>query len=230
MITSNSTPKKLLHTVGCGAEAAIGELTRLTRLDLSIVRAQDRAVQPLPTSICNVASGPEPPELQLQLLGCSAAAETAGIPPDASSCDGSIGGGSFVRRNTGLQDLNLVCKGWLSDGELAAAAAALPDLRQLSVSAGAQRTPQLRGLFGAGLAAFSVCRRMQCLSLWGCIDLEAQQLVAQLPQLRALASLYLSECPRLSGDSVEKCQAAFQAENLRHLHVQLRQSMHRFAT
>ena len=117
----------------------------------------------------------------------------------------------------GLQELSLHCSNWLSDDELAAAAAALPDLRRLSVMGGEN---SLRGLTGAGLAAFTACRRLRKIELPYSAELEDQQLVAQLPRLTSLTSVKLMDrSGRVDGSIVTALQAAFQAERGRHLYV-----------
>ena len=82
----------------------------------------------------DVASSASAP-LQLQLLGCAGVGAENGSSVSGSS-GGGAGGGAGAARNTGLQDLALVCDGDLSDEELAAAAAALPNLRRLDVAEG----------------------------------------------------------------------------------------------
>ena len=187
---------------GCGAEAAIGQLTRLTSLHLSIDRGR-RDVhfrKPLP----------EPP-LQLQLLGCSAHADNAG---------GSGGGRlALSGRNTSLQELMLEFSGHLCDDELAAAAAALPDLRRLRLGDSPSAMIPVCGLRGVGLAAFSTCRRLRDISLEFCPELDPQQIATLLPDMRALASLNLEKCPRLDSSSVRKLQVAFRAKQGRTLQV-----------
>ena len=116
----------------------------------------------------------------------------------------------------GLQELSLHCSNWLSDDELGAAAAALPDLRRLSVMGGADN---LRGLTGAGLAAFTACRRLRNIEL-PYSAMEDQQLLAQLPRLTSLTSVKLMDrSGRVDGSIVTALQAAFQAEHGRHLYV-----------
>jgi hypothetical protein len=149
--------------------------------------------------------------LQLQLLGCDRAASAVGG-------DGSVTSSSAAKRNTGLQELTLRCPNWLSDDELAAAAAALPDLRRLGVMGG-NSLERMRGLTGAGLAAFTSCRRLRDIALPHSADLEAQQLLAQLPRLGALTSVKLRKSVGLDSSTVTELQAAFQAEHGRHLHV-----------
>jgi hypothetical protein len=209
----------LLFTAGCGAEAAIGQLTRLTSLHLSI----DRGAQP--DNPYRLEPLPEPPlpllpPLQLHLLGCSAQANGAGNATGASGCAGGGGGGlAMARRNTGLQELSLECVVRLSDDELATAAAGLPDLRLLHISASWRFMEPLRGLRGGRLAAFSSCRRLREVSIENCAELQFRQLAAQLPALGALASLHLERCPRVGRGSVRRLQAAFWAQHKRALQV-----------
>ena len=122
----------------------------------------------------------------------------------------------------GLQKLSLECFGQLSDDELAAAAAALPDLRRLEVG-GYYRGEYkpLRGLVGSGLAAFSACRRLRDISLLLCEMLEGQQLVMQLPRINSLASLHIVDCPGVTRSKVRKLQAAFRRQDDRNLQVDL---------
>lgn len=104
-----------MSAAGYGAEAAIGRLTCLTSLHLSVDRREDSPGN----------------TLQLQLLGCGGAA--GGSEGGATGHSSSVRGGTSARRSMGLQELSLECTGQLSDDELAAAAAALPDLRRLEV-------------------------------------------------------------------------------------------------
>ena len=172
-----------------------------------------------PQLSCGAAGRASAP-LHLQLLGCDAAAGAAGSSGRVSGCSTDDGGGPAARRNTGLLELGLHCPTWLSDNELAAAAAALPDLRQLKL-AGGNNLDQLQGLSGAGLAAFTACRRLRDIELPYSADLKGQQLVAQLPRLASLNSVKLRNSPGVGSTSVDEVQAAFQAENSRHLLVQL---------
>lgn len=117
----------------------------------------------------------------------------------------------------GLQELSLRCEDWLSDDELAAAAAALPDLRRLSVMGGEDN---LQGLSGAGLAAFTACRQLRSIELPYSAELEDQQLLAQLPRLTSLTCVKLMDkSGRVDGSIVTALQARFQAECGRQLHV-----------
>jgi hypothetical protein len=202
---------------GSGAEAAIGQLTRLTSLHMSVDReCTALLVEDDPPTMLRsrgIASVP----LQLQLLGCG---RPTSNPKGIVTILSSASRVSAVRRNTGLQELALECRVPLSNVELAAAAASLPDLRQLTVTAPPDKPEVLRSLHGARLAAFSACRRLHHISLQHCDDLEAQQLLAQLQQISSLASPKLFDCPKVDGSSVCKLQAAFQAEHDRHLSVQ----------
>ena len=85
--------------------------------------------------------------LQLQLLGCGGAA--GGSEVSASGHSSNVRGGTCARSSVGLQELSLECTGQLSDDELAAAAAALPDLRRLEVGSYCDLShSMLRGLVG----------------------------------------------------------------------------------
>jgi hypothetical protein len=220
-----------LSATGYGAEAAIGQLTRLTSLHMSINRKQSPPCQDMPPEerrhalrrLARQHSMLTAVPLQLQQLGCSGAAPEAG----GSQCNSSSGSGSgglaagSTVRNTGLQELTLECKGHLLDDELAAAAGAVPDLRRLGVSGRSRRNGRvLVGLYGAGLAAFSGCRRLREISLWRTPHLHGRQLVRQLPRIGSLASLQVRDCPLLvQGDALGQLQAAFQAEHGRRLSV-----------
>ena len=199
---------------GCGAEAAIGQLTRLTSLLLSI------------DGVGTTASDPAAP-LQLQLLGRSVSAGGAGngSSSDQTRCPAGVAANS----NTSLQELTLECTGQLLDDELAAAAAALPDLRRLKISQ--PRWPDCTGLWGfkgAGLAAFSACPRLRDISLWQCVDVECQQLVTHVPQVGSLARLQHvlkpKYCSELLGtdtadDDARRVCEAFYLKHGRHLQV-----------
>ena len=211
-------PQLLLPAAGCGAEAAIGQLTRLTSLHLSI----DRGAR----DFCPSHPPPEPqlplsPPLQLHMLGCSAQADgdATSTTKCASGSSGGNGHAVVAGGNTGLQELSLECVMQLSDDELAAAAAGLPDLRRLVVAASRHCMEPLRGMRGARLAAFSSCRRLRDVSIEYCAELQFQQLAAQLPALGALASLHLTKCPRVGRGSVRRLQAAFWAQHKRTLQV-----------
>ena len=234
-VVSDGNPEQLhaycmayttLSATGCGAEAAIGQLTRLTSLYMSIDRMQSPPYQEMPPEerrhalrrLARQRSMLTAVPLQLQQLGCSAAARAAGGDGSIPRCHSSEGSGPAARRNTGLQELELRCQGWLPDDELSAAAGAMPGLRRLRVVGGDHSWNQLRGLSGAGLAAFSTCRRLQDILLTGS-DLEGQQLVVQLPQLSSLTSVVLRECPGVNSSTVTQLQAAFQAEHGCHLQV-----------
>lgn len=192
-----------MAAAGCGAEAAIGQLTRLTSLHLSVDQRED---SPDTT-------------LQLQLLGCSGPA--GGSEGGATGHSSNVHGGPSARSSDGLQELSLECFGQLSDDELAAAAAALPDLRRLEVD-GYYITEYkpLRGLVGSGLAAFSACRRLRDLSLLRCEMMEGQQLVMQLPRISSLASVLILDGTRVSNSDVKELQTAFKHEHGRSLRVE----------
>jgi hypothetical protein len=197
---------------GYYAELAIGQLTRLTSLHMSLDRDRlsfHNKELPLPQY-------PDYPPMQLHLLGCSAKADDASNP--TSSCGGG-GGIVMAGRNTSLQELSLECVTQLCDEELAAAAVALPDLRRLMVCTATRFGKPLPGLRGSGLAAFSSCRRLRDVSIDSCAELQFQQLAAQLPALGALASLHLKKCPRVDGGSVRRLQAAFRVRHQRTLQV-----------
>jgi hypothetical protein len=188
-----------MPAAGCGAEAAIGQLTRLTSLHLSVDRREE---SPGTT-------------LQLQLLGWGGAAGHSS----------SVHGGTSARSSMGLQELSLQCIGQLSDDELAAAAAALPDLRRLEVDGySREEYVPLRGLVGSGLAAFSACRRLRDISLRRCEVLEGQQLITQLPRVSSLASVLIFDGTRVSSAHVKELRAAFKHEHDRSLRVEQRYS------
>ena len=193
---------------GCGAEAAIGQLTRLTSLHLSVSRVKGR-----PSAT-----------LQLQLLGCGGAAggsagEVCGSG-NGSGRSSDVCGGTAARSSIGLQELSLECRGPLSDSELAAAAAAVPDLRRLEVSGHFdQRNVPLTGLTGSGLAAFTTCRRLRDVLLRHCACLEGQQLAMQLSQISSLASVQFENCPGVSSSDVGELRAAFRRRHGRTLRV-----------
>ena len=189
---------------GCGAEAAIGQLTRLTSLHLSVDRGEET---PGTT-------------LQLQLLGCSGAAGGSEGGARGSGNGSRVCGDTTARRNMGLQELSFECFGQLSDDELAAAAAALPDLRRLEVD-GYYRGEYkpLRGLNGSGLAAFSACRRLRDICLRRCEEMRGQQLVTHLPRISSLASVLILDGSRVSNGDVKQLQAAFKHEHGRSLRV-----------
>jgi hypothetical protein len=218
-----------LPATGCGAEAAVGHLTRLTSLHMSIDRTQNPPYQDMPPearrhAVCRLArqrSMLTAVPLQLQQLGCSKAPRRAG-GSHCNSCSGSGSGGlaaGSIARNTGLQELTLECKGHLLDDELAAAAGAVPDLRRLKVSGSGAVDESVIGLYGAGLAAFSGCQRLRDISLWHLPHLHRRQLVTQLPQIGSLAGLQVRECPLVTFDALRQLQAAFQAEHGRRLLV-----------
>ena len=158
--------------------------------------------------------------LQLQLLGCNRAMSAAGGGDGVPGCSSSADGSPAVVRNMGLQELSLLCPDWLSDAELAAAAAALPDLQRLSIEGcDNMRMNRVDGLSGAGLAAFTACRRLRHIELPHGAELDGQQLVAQLPRLASLTSVKLREGPGVDSSTVTQLQAAFQAQHGRHLSV-----------
>ena len=193
-----------MAAAGCGAEAAIGQLTRLTSLHLSVDRREE---SPGTTH-------------QLQLLGCGrAAGGSEGGAAGHSSSDGR--GGTAATRNMGLQELSFECFGQLSDEELAAAAAALPDLRRLEVDGYFRgEYKPLRGFVGSGLAAFSACRRLRDICLRRCETMEGQQLVTHLPRISSLASVLILDGSRVSNGDVKQLQAAFKHEHGRSLRVE----------
>jgi hypothetical protein len=186
---------------GYGVEAAIGKLTRLTSLHLKLIRLENRS--------------PGSP-LQLQLLGCGGAASSSESGSGSSS---DVCGGSTARSSMGLQELSLKCRGLLSDDELAAAAAALPDLRLLDLDghSGQDCAP----LCGSGLAAFSACRRLRNVSLRRFGDLEGTLLVMQVPQIASLASLHIEHCRTVTSSAATELQAAFRQKHGRNLRVEL---------
>lgn len=187
------------HFVGCGFEAAIGRLTRLTSLQIYIDRAQ---------------AAPSP--LQLQLLGCSGVSSTAGVSGTRNS---SASGRAIEGYNTSLRELSLEIGGQLSDDELAAAAKSLPDLRRLEVYRACEGTGS--SPCGAGLAAFSACQRLRDISLRRCSNLDGQQLVEQLPRIGSLATLQIVHCPGVGISAMRELRAAFKAEHGRRLLVHL---------
>ncbi len=196
-----------MSAAGCGTEAAIGQLTRLTSLHLSVDRREE---SPGTT-------------LQLQLLGCGGAAGGSG--GGAAGHSSSEHGGTSARSSMGLQELSLQCIGQLSDDELAAAAAALPDLRRLEVDGySREEYVPLRGLVGSGLAAFRACRRLRDISLRRCEVLEGQQLITQLPRVSSLASVLIFDGTRVSSAHVKELRAAFKHEHGRSLRVEQRYS------
>ena len=118
-----------------------------------------------------------------------------------------------------MQELSLECMGLLSDDELAAAAAALPDLRLLDINgrSGQDHAP----LRGSGLVAFSACRRLRNVSLRRFDVLSGTQLVMQVPQIASLASLHIEDCPMVTSSAVEELRAVFQHKHGRDLRVEL---------
>jgi hypothetical protein len=100
----------LLPIAGCGVEAAIGQLTRLTRLRLSIHRQRiDTApaddlgtLQRAPQLSCGAAGSAYVP-LQLQLLGCNRVASAADGNSGVTGCNGSVSSSPVASRNMGLQ-------------------------------------------------------------------------------------------------------------------------------
>jgi hypothetical protein len=149
--------------------------------------------------------------LQLQLLGCGRAASTA--DGSVSRCHSGAGSKLDVKCNTGIQELRIQTTNWLSDNELTAVAAALPDLRRPDLVAIERSQNGLYDSTGAGMAAFSACQRLRDMVLPCSIDLDAQRLLAQLARLTSLTSIYFSLGNRMDDDSaVMKLQAALQAE------------------
>jgi hypothetical protein len=176
---------------GCGAEAAIGQLTRLTSLHMSIDQMH----------------GPAP--LQLQQLGCSGTPHSAGSARRSSSNGSGGSAADSASRNTGLQELSLECMGSLSDDELAAAAGTMPGLRRLIVVGCICGHCALAGLYGARLAAFSACRRLRDISLRNAPDLDGCELFTQLPQTGSLASLQVRECLGVDSKAWGSCRQHF---------------------
>ena len=172
-----------------------------------------------PQLSCGAAGSAYAP-LQLQLLGCNGAASAVDGEGGAPGCYSGAGSSSSRpagQRNTGLQELHLHCKKWLTDDELAAAAAALPDLRRLSITAGKGDSGcVLHGLSGAALAAFSACRRLRDVTLpyrHECADLNAQQVVAQLAHLTSLTSIKFARTASVhNSNTVMELKAAFRAK------------------
>ena len=185
-------------------EAAIGQLTRLTSLHLRLMRLENRS--------------PGTP-LQLQLLGCGRAASSSDSGGSSSGRSSDVCGGTTARSSVGLQELSLECRALLSDDELAAAAAALPDLRLLDIDGRSRR--DYAPLRGSGLAAFSACRRLRDVSLRRFGDLSGQQLVMQVPQISSLASLHIEDCLTVNRSAVKELQAAFRHKHGRNLRVKL---------
>lgn len=195
-----------MTAAGCGIEAAIGQLTCLTSLHLSVGRTRTSLNTPL----------------KLQLLGCSGAAGGSSGGRSGSGTSSNTCGGTVTRSNMGLQELSLQCIGRLSDDELAAAAAALPDLRRLEVSGHPSLGYQpLRVLVGSGLAAFSACLRLRDISLRRCAALRGTQLVTQLPRISSLASVLIFDSSRVFNSNVQELQAAFRQQHGRSLRVEL---------
>jgi hypothetical protein len=97
---------------------------------------------------------------------------------------------------------------------------ALPDLRQLGVR-GDLEHGGLPGLSGAGLAAFSACRRLRSVSLTECSELEGQQLLAHLQLVEDLATLEVNDCARVESSAIRELQAAVLARRGRQLEVWL---------
>ena len=208
--------KQSIAFAGCGAEASIGQLTRLTSLLLSV----DRRLSPRLSahwSTSSTCNGDR--RLQLQLLGGS------GSGSDASN--GSHGGnrscpaGMAASGNTSLQELTLEWEPPLLDDELAAAAVALPDLRQLALRPSRDACPGLWGFKGAGLEAFGACHRLRDISLYQCNDVEGQQLVTHVPQISSHARLQLTNLmrPMVSDRDAQRLREAFHLKHGRHLQV-----------
>ena len=232
----SSVPQQIAHiataytklsATGCGAEAAIGQLTRLTSVHLSINQTRNSWYQNVPPDemphslqrLTRSRSMSAAVPLQLQQLGCSGALHRAGGSRRSSSSGSGGAAASSTARNTSLQDLSLECIGPLSDDELAAAAGAMPDLRRLEVAGSKRAQNMLDDLYGARLSAFSACRRLRDISLQNGPSLDGHQLVRQLLQIGSLASLQVRDCPGVNSKAVGEMQAAFQAEHGRHLSV-----------
>jgi hypothetical protein len=213
-------PINAVPAAGHGAEAFIGQLTLLWSLHIELFSW--RRIDAVPQLSCG-AAGSEFVLLQpqLQLLGCNAAAgESGGDGGGGPVCSTSAGSKS-AKRNMGLQELSLKYSNRLSDDELAAAAAALPDLRRLKVvgSKVSGGMNEVQGFSGAGLAAFTACRRLRDITLACGNDLEGQQLVAHLPRLASLTRVELRRSPGVDGSTIAELQAAFQAKHGRQLSV-----------
>ena len=184
-------------------EAAIGQLTRLTSLHLELIRLEPSPGTPL----------------QLQLLDCGRAASSSDSRGSSSGRRSGVCGGTTARSSVGLQELSLEHMNLLSDDELVAAAAALPDLRVLDIHgrSGRDHAP----LRGSGLAAFSACQRLRNILLRRCGDLEGQQLVMQLPHISSLASIQIENCWRVDSGIAGELQAAFRHKHGRSPRVEL---------
>jgi hypothetical protein len=207
-LAHNCTAYVEVPAAGCGTGAAIGRLTQLTSLELSV--GASPPVQGFHTEqqMQRWLDGNQRAPLQLQLLGCGGAASAAGAS-------------SAAPRNTGLQELTLQPTVRLSYGEVAAAAAALPALRRLDIEGrGPQDGRGVPGFSGAGLAAYTACRRLRDVSLTSCSQLEGPQLLEHLPNIEGLASLQLRDTPRVGDDAEEELQAAFQARHGRRLQLE----------
>lgn len=215
---------RMLHVAGYGTEAAIGQLTCLTKLQMSVDR--DRASRSTGKQVREAANmhGCRSP-LQLQLLGGGSDEAASGNCEDvtgASSCSGSSGGGraAGASRNTRLQDLSIECSGGLTDDEVAAAAGALPDLRQLEVIASpGQPADVAASLHGCGLATLSTCHRLQHFRLSVCANLDGRELAAHLPSIGSVVKLQLARCPGVDDSNIRELQAAFWAKHGRQLPV-----------
>jgi hypothetical protein len=159
--------------------------------------------------------------LQLQLLGGGGAAGGVCDDVGASGSGGGSGGGGG--ENPSLQNVVIECSGGLTDKDLAAAAAALPDLRQLElIMTPGEPADCAASLRGPGLAALGACRRLTHLTLNRCMNLEGRELAVQLPSIGSLETLQLAGCGimrRVDDDSIGELQAAFQAKHGRHLPV-----------
>ena len=100
---------RMLRAAGYGAEAAIGQLTCLTKLQMSVDR--DRASRSTGKQVREAANMHDRRSpLQLQLLAGGSDGAASGNCEDvtgASSCSGSSGGGGAAgaSRNPRLQDL-----------------------------------------------------------------------------------------------------------------------------
>ena len=215
---SLSADAETAHCAGYGTEAAIGRLTRLTKLHLSVDR--DRASRCTRKRV-REGVGTLERGSALQLLDSSRAA--GGVCDDAGVSGGGGGGGSGGSRNTGLQNVVIECSGGLTDTDLAAAAAALPDLRQLElITIPGEPADWTASLRGAGLVALGACRRLTHLTLNRCINPEGRELAVQLPGIGSLQTLQLigsTRMDRVDDNSIRELQAAFQAKRGRQLPV-----------
>jgi hypothetical protein len=70
----------------------------------------------------------------------------------------------------------------------------------------------MHGLTGAGLAAFTACRRLRDITLPYSADLDAQQVVAQLARLTSLTSIDVCDDLREEWNTMGELLAALRAE------------------